>query len=74
MEYPDVKAIVSGYFKPLDETRCPVCGAEVGIFGFQTCGDKCFRKMCEIQREWPLERINQLIDSARRNSDPRFED
>lgn len=50
--YPDTKAIVSGYFKPLYATRCLVCGAELRG---ATCGRRCFSRMCQIQRRenWP---------------------
>ena len=72
MSYPDTKAIVSGYFKPLDKTRCLVCGAE--LHGAEsTCSQRCFDRMCNIQRGYPLEHCNKLIDAARAANDPRLE-
>lgn len=50
--YPDVKAIVSGIFEPKDPTRCLVCGKDLRTTKSResTCGRRCFRRMCEIQR------------------------
>lgn len=71
MTYPDTKAIVSGYFKPLDATRCLVCGAE--LHGAEsTCRSRCFTRLCEIQRGYSLEDCNRLIEAARAANDPRL--
>jgi hypothetical protein len=60
MNYPDVKAIVSGYYEPKDEARCLVCGKE--LRGCEsTCGRRCFRKMCEIQRQFTAEDVDRML-------------
>lgn len=71
MNYPDVKAIVSGFFAPLDKSRCLVCGKELRN-GDTTCGKPCFSRMCEIQRGYSEDRCNQMIETARTNNDPRL--
>lgn len=69
--YPDVKAIVSGYFKPMDKTRCLVCGAELHT-AESTCSMKCFAKMCEIQRRFTEEDCARLIENAKQANDPQL--
>lgn len=69
--YPDTKAIVSGYFKPLDKSRCLVCGAE--LRGEEsTCSQKCFTRMCQIQQRYTLEDCNRLIEAAKAAGDQRL--
>lgn|GEM_PF-6070828 len=71
MTYPDTKAIVSGYFAPLDKSRCLVCGAE--LHGAEsTCSQKCFARMCAIQRGYTEEDCERLIAAAKTNGDPRL--
>ena len=71
MKYPDTKAIVSGYFKPIDETRCLVCGIELRR-AESTCGEKCFATMCRIQGMFTLEDCEKMIEAAMREDDPRL--
>lgn len=62
--YPDVKAIVSGYFDPKDPTRCLVCGKMLtGVES--TCGRTCFRRMCAIQRQYTKADCERMIEAAR---------
>lgn len=69
--YPDTKAIVSGYFEPLDKSRCLVCGAE--LRGQEsTCGERCFGRMCAIQRRYTEEDCERMIESASRHNDPQL--
>ena len=73
MSYPDIKAIVSGYFNPLDKTRCLVCGADLGrCDNFRTCGRRCYDKMLAIQRLWSAEDCDALIETAQACNDPRL--
>ena len=69
--YPDVKAIVCGFFEPQDNTRCLVCGADLAAAGSQesTCSNQCSRKMCEIQRQWTEEDCVQLMEAHGMNAD-----
>lgn len=61
--YPDVLAIVSGYFEPKDRTRCLVCGA-MRTTVESTCGRRCFSRMCAIQRSYTEADVNRWIEAA----------
>ena len=72
-DYPDLKAIISGYFKPLDETRCLVCGKELGVTQQeQHCGDTCWQRLLKIQRAWSMQAIGMLLRDAEKGNDPRL--
>lgn len=70
--YPDIKAIVSGYFAPLDQSRCLVCGAELRGQESTCNNNRCFPRMCEIQRRYSEDDCNRLIETARKNNDSRL--
>ena len=70
-KYPDIKAIISGAFKPLDETRCLVCGAELRKEE-QWCDEVCHRLMLKVQRSVTDEYCSRLIAAAQLRNDPRL--
>tara|TARA_Y100000310_G_scaffold221974_1_gene223628 strand:- start:69 stop:602 length:534 start_codon:yes stop_codon:yes gene_type:complete len=73
MSYPDIKAIVSGYFNPLDKTRCLVCGKQLSPHpGCRTCSHLCFGQLLKIQRLWSAEDCDALIETAQACNDPRL--
>ena len=71
MKYPDIKAIVSGAFKPLDESRCLCCGKELRGVDL-VCGYSCQQLMLAIQRKCSEEACSRMVANAKRNNDPRL--
>ncbi len=64
--YPEVKPLVSGYFEPDDPSRCSVCGRDLASSPKAdglTCGRKCFRRQCEIQRRFTTADVDRWIEA-----------